>query len=123
MASENLALIKVEYIKGEKNLHKETIQNDNREKTKKMNNLFCENCSLQFDKKIVFDLHLSLLHREKIGVENEVKKNTCIQSEWGCKWKLEVTCWKKIETTACRKTYDKFAFEDLWKGKKVSLSK
>ena len=71
MASENLALIKVEYIKDEKKLYNETIQNDNREKTEKMNNLFCENCSLQFDKKIVFDLHLSLVHGEKIGVKNE----------------------------------------------------
>ena len=71
MASENLALIKVEYIKDEKNLYNETIQNDNREKTEKMNNLFCENCSLQFDKKNVFDFHLSLVHGEKIGVKNE----------------------------------------------------
>ena len=82
MESENLALIKIEYIKDEKNLcTNETIQNDKREKTKKMNNLYCESCSLQFDKKIVFDLHLSLLHREKIGVENEVKKESLVEFE------------------------------------------
>ena len=34
-------------------------------------NLFCEKCSLQFDKKYVFDLHLSLVHGEKIEVKNE----------------------------------------------------
>ena len=79
MASENLALIKVEYIKDEKNLYNETIQNDNREKTEKMNNLFCENCSLQFDKKIVFDLHLSLVHGEKIGVKNKDKKESLVE--------------------------------------------
>ena len=36
-----------------------------------MNNSYCEKCSLHFGKKIVFDLHLSLVHGEKIGVKNE----------------------------------------------------
>ena len=36
-----------------------------------MNNLFCEKCTLQFDKKYVFDLHLSLVHGEKIEIKNE----------------------------------------------------
>ena len=79
MASENLSLIKEEYIKEEKNLHNKAIQDVNTEKTKKMNNLFCENCSLQFDKKIVFDLHLSLVHGEKIGVKNEDKKESLVE--------------------------------------------
>ena len=39
-----------------------------------MNNLFCEKCTLQFDKEYVFDLHLSLVHGEKIGVKKEDKK-------------------------------------------------
>ena len=33
--------------------------------------LFCEKCILQFDKKYVFDLHLSLVHREEIKVKSE----------------------------------------------------
>ena len=40
-------------------------------------NLFCTKCSLQFDKKYVYDLHLSLVHGEKI----EVKKETVMISE------------------------------------------
>ena len=27
--------------------------------------LFCDNCSLQFDKKIVYDIHLSVVHKIK----------------------------------------------------------
>ena len=34
-------------------------------------NLFCDKCSLQFDKKYAFDLHLSLVHGEKIKVKSE----------------------------------------------------
>ena len=33
--------------------------------------LFCDKCSLQFDKKYVFDLHLSSVHGEKIKVKVE----------------------------------------------------
>ena len=33
--------------------------------------LFCNRCALQFDKKYVFDLHLSLVHGEKIQVKIE----------------------------------------------------
>ena len=36
-------------------------------------NLFCYNCSLQFDKKYVFDLHLSLVHGKKVEVKSEPK--------------------------------------------------
>ena len=33
--------------------------------------LFCKKCSLQFGKKYVYDLHLKLVHGEKIEVKNE----------------------------------------------------
>jgi hypothetical protein len=36
-------------------------------------NLFCETCSLQFGKKIVYDIHLSFVHNVK---ENEGEKVT-----------------------------------------------
>ena len=36
-----------------------------------LTDLFCDKCSLQFDKKHAFDLHMSLVHGEKIGIENE----------------------------------------------------
>ena len=42
-----------------------------------MKDWFCNRCSLQFDKKYVFDLHLLLVHGEKI----EVKKETLICEE------------------------------------------
>ena len=36
--------------------------------------LFCDECSLQFDKKIVYDIHQSFVHRTKDKVE--VKEKT-----------------------------------------------
>ena len=33
--------------------------------------LYCELCSLQFDKKYVFDLHMSLVHGKEIKVKKE----------------------------------------------------
>ena len=38
-----------------------------------MKDFFCEKCTLQFDKKYVFDLHLSLVHGEEIKVKSEPK--------------------------------------------------
>ena len=42
-----------------------------------MSDLFCNICALQFGKKYVFDLHLSLVHGEKI----EVKKDSLMMCE------------------------------------------
>ena len=36
--------------------------------------LYCEKCSLQFDKKIVFDIHLSFVHKINIKIETEEKE-------------------------------------------------
>ena len=36
-----------------------------------LRNLFSNKCSLQFDKKHAFDLHMFLVHGEKIGIKNE----------------------------------------------------
>ena len=33
--------------------------------------LYCYECSLQFDKKYVFDLHLSLVHGKKLDIKQE----------------------------------------------------
>ena len=43
-------------------------------------NLFCEKCSLQFDKKIVYDIHLSFVHNVK---ENKDEKLTEINEKDG----------------------------------------
>ena len=37
--------------------------------------LFCIQCKLQFGKKIVFDLHLSLVHNKKVEIKTEAKSN------------------------------------------------
>ena len=37
------------------------------------NALFCDKCSLQFDKKIVYDIHLSFVHKISSKVESEEK--------------------------------------------------
>ena len=41
----------------------------------KQRDLFCILCKLQFGKKLVFDLHLSLVHGEKVEIKKEAKSN------------------------------------------------
>ena len=36
-----------------------------------LKDFYCELCSLQFDKKYVFDLHMSLVHGKKIKIKKE----------------------------------------------------
>ena len=36
-----------------------------------MKDFFCEECALQFGKKLVFDLHLSLVHGIKTNIKTE----------------------------------------------------
>ena len=36
--------------------------------------LYCEKCLLQFDKKIVYDIHLSFVHKMNIEIKLEEKK-------------------------------------------------
>ena len=52
---------------------------------------FCERCSLQFGKKYVFDLHLSLVHGEKIEVkvelplcEENLQDSQIIEKQFSC---------------------------------------
>ena len=40
-----------------------------------LRDFFCEECSLQFGKKLVFDLHLSLVHGKETKIKQE--PNTC----------------------------------------------
>ena len=40
----------------------------------KHQDLFCSQCFLQFDKKYVFDLHLSLVHGKKLVIKNEASE-------------------------------------------------
>ena len=41
----------------------------------KQQDLFCIQCKLQFGKKNVFDLHLSLVHNKKVDIKTEAKSN------------------------------------------------
>ena len=34
--------------------------------------LYCTKCSLQFDKRIIFDMHLSIVHKETIDINKEL---------------------------------------------------
>ena len=50
---------------------------------------YCQECSLQFDSKSVFDLHLSLVHGEKLEIkEQNLDQETLDESEQ----------WQEIET-------------------------
>ena len=44
-----------------------------------MKDFFCEECALQFGKKLVFDLHLSLVHGKKTNIKTE--PNICDSQE------------------------------------------
>ena len=41
----------------------------------KHRDLFCKQCLLQFGKKLVYDLHLSLVHGKKIEIKTEANTN------------------------------------------------
>ena len=32
---------------------------------------YCEKCSLQFDKKMIFDMHLSIVHKEVVDIKEK----------------------------------------------------
>ena len=45
----------------------------------KQHDLFCNQCLLQFGKKYVFDLHLSLVHGKKLVIKNEASEVSSFQ--------------------------------------------
>ena len=55
-----------------------------------MKDNFCEECALQFGKKLVFDLHLSLVHGKKTIIKTEPNINESQESE-----KLVASCKNK----------------------------
>ena len=42
--------------------------------------LYCTKCSLQFDKKIIFDMHLSIVHKETIDIKKEPTCSTFMEN-------------------------------------------
>ena len=59
-----------------------------------LRNMFCTECSLQFNKKIVFDLHLSLVH----GIRTKIKQepNNCEITSEDAKTKAIETSIKQL---------------------------
>ena len=52
---------------------------------------FCEKCSLQFDKKIVYDIHLSFVHKMNIEVKSEEKTIEIKEEDEGLVLQSEIT--------------------------------
>ena len=42
--------------------------------------MYCTKCSLQFDKKIIFDMHLSIVHKEIIDIKKEPTCSTLMEN-------------------------------------------
>ena len=55
-----------------------------------LRDMFCTECSLQFDKIIVYDLHLSLVHRKRINIKQE--PNNCELTSVDAETKAIETC-------------------------------
>ena len=53
--------------------------------------LFCEKCSLQFDKKIVYDIHMSFVHKISIEVKLEEKTIEIKEDNAGLVLQCEIT--------------------------------
>ena len=45
--------------------------------------MYCTKCSLQFDKKIIFDMHLSIVHKEIIDIKKEPTCSTLMENSDG----------------------------------------
>ena len=46
-----------------------------------MRDLYCFECSLQFDKKYVFDVHLSVVHGERLDIKEETDIKPLIEAQ------------------------------------------
>ena len=53
--------------------------------------LYCEKCSLQFDKKIVYDIHLSFVHKMNIEVKSEEKTIETKENDAGLVLQCNIT--------------------------------
>ena len=50
-------------------------------KTNKMKHLFCELCSLQFDKKYVYDVHMKLVHKKTLCPQSKTDEKVVSKKE------------------------------------------
>ena len=68
---------------------------------------FCERCSLQFGKKYVFDLHLSLVHGEKIEVkvESPISEENLQESQNGAKVVSHHVVKKQLKCDLCKSVF------------------
>ena len=81
---------------------------------------FCKKCNLQFGKKYVFDLHLSLVHGEKIEIKNEPLESEEVFQEPQASKKVVDTCLKCKICSSLFKTKRnlKKHIESIHEGKK-----
>ena len=49
----------------------ESSKNDLKKIIMTFTDLYCSRCSLQFDKKSIFDIHLSIVHKESAKIKEE----------------------------------------------------
>ena len=86
--------------------------------------IFCERCSLQFGKKYVFDLHLSLVHGEK-KIEVKVESPLCeeyLRESQISETEFSYQAFKKKEKLfKCNVCYASFALVRDLKGHTVSV--
>ena len=54
--------------------------------------LYCKKCSLQFDKKVIFNVHLSIVHKEQIDIKEEPTDSTSKEEPDETRKKATVRC-------------------------------
>ena len=88
-------------------------------------NWFCKICFLLFDKQYVFDLHLSLVHGEKIEVkvESPISEENLQESQNGAKVLSHHVVEKKLKCDFCKSAFKtketlKRHIQTVYEGKK-----
>ena len=74
-----------------------------------LRSMFCTKCSLQFNKPIVYDLHLSLVHGKKINIKQE--PNSCEISSEDTETFIENNCADK--PFECKICDSEFAYSSV----------
>ena len=82
-----------------------------------LRDLFCTECSLQFNKKIVYDLHLSLVHGKKTNIKQE--PNNCEETSEGTETLPESLI--KDKPFRCKICDSEFAYQDNLDGHVASV--
>ena len=80
-------------------------------KTNIIEDLFCELCSLQFDKKYVYDVHMTLVHKKTLCPQSKIDKTACNKKL------LSLNCWPlRNHTTYWQKNVTFYGFRTFKTG-------